>query len=654
MLTETPRGQVQGERSDRADVGPALSGSRGCRPLALGRGLGRASSREGRHQAPLTMQITIEDLSPVEKKVEFELPWADVAPKLDKAYDSLRRDVRLPGFRPGKVPRALLERMYRRQVEDEVARELVERSLGQAIQENQIQPVAPPTVDELEIKSGAPFKFSARVEVRSQVTPKDYSGIAAHRAGRAKVTDEQVAEALEGYRRRLTEFKPVEGRTRDRRRPTSVLVEVSRQGRRAQDQEARSCWSIWRTTPAGRCPAWPAGCAASRSAASAIEVKYTLPAEGVAPPSWPGSDVHLHVTHQGGAREAGPGARRRAGQGHRRGRDARGAARPRSASGWSRRTSSASSARWSGRWSRSWSSATTFPIAPALVDRYAQAIVNRAKSQLMMMGIDVEAVDDGARCATRCTTEAEEEARGAILVQAIAEREGITASDADVQKRIAELAAARNENPKQLRAELEKDHRIHQIETQIREQKTLDMLISQAKITDGDPAPSLIVTPEQARQERQPPPERQKPRPKSQKGTDPMSQFDDAAARHQQLHHPDGHRADPPGRARLGHLLAPAQGPDHLPRHGGRRSGRQHHHRPAPVPRERGPGQGHHALHQLAGRDGDGGHGDLRHHAVRAPRRGDLLHGPGGLDGRVPAGRRAPRASATRCRTRAS
>ena len=54
------------------------------------------------------------------------------------------------------------------------------------------------------------------------------------------------------------------------------------------------------------------------------------------------------------------------------------------------------------------------------------------------------------------------------------------------------------------------------------------------------------------------------------------------------------------------------------------------------------------------GRAGDGRHGHLRHHAVRAPRRGHLLHGSGGLDGRLPAGGRAPRASATRCRTRAS
>jgi len=142
-----------------------------------------------------------------------------------------------------------------------------------------------------------------------------------------------------------------------------------------------------------------------------------------------------------------------------------------------------------------------FPVAPALVDRYAQLLVNRAKQQLAMMGVDFEGVDD-AKMREEVRGEAEEEARGSILIQAIAEREGISVSDADVQKRVAELAAGRNENPKQLRAELEKDHRIHQIEGQIREQKALDMLIAQAKITE-ESAPSLIVTPEQAKREEQ-------------------------------------------------------------------------------------------------------------------------------------------------------
>ncbi len=268
------------------------------------------------------MQITIEDLSPVEKRVEFELPWTDVVPKLEKAYDSLRRGVRLPGFRPGKVPRALIEKMYKRQVEDEVARDLVDHSIGQAIRENQIQPVAPPTVEELEIKSGAPFKFTARVEVRSQVTPKDYSGMPLSRRP-AKVTDEAVAEALEGYRRRLTEFKPVEGRTETgdndlvlvelsgrvgdhklKRRQVAVDLENDAEGAAARPGQPPARQADRRRADRGRLHAARGG-AAGRAGRQAG-----------APPR----------DHQGGAREEGAGARRRDGEGHRRGGDARGPA----------------------------------------------------------------------------------------------------------------------------------------------------------------------------------------------------------------------------------------------------------------------------------------------------------------------------------------
>jgi len=81
------------------------------------------------------MQLTIEDISPVEKRVDFEIPWSDVEPKLDKAYDELRREVRLKGFRPGKVPRQVVERLYRHKVENEVAQALMEAIIGRAIEE---------------------------------------------------------------------------------------------------------------------------------------------------------------------------------------------------------------------------------------------------------------------------------------------------------------------------------------------------------------------------------------------------------------------------------------------------------------------------------------------------------------------------------------
>jgi trigger factor len=441
------------------------------------------------------MQITIEDLSPVEKRVEFELPWADVVPKLDKAYDALRRGVRLPGFRPGKVPRALLEKMYKRQVEEEVARDLVEFSLGQAIRENQIQPVAPPTVDELEIKSGAPFKFSARVEVRSQVTPKDYSGLPVSRRP-AKVTDEAVTEALEGYRRRLTEYKPVEGR-QETGDTDLVLVELS--GKVGDHKLKRRQVAIDLENDAeGPLPGLPSRLR-GKAIGGDVEVDYTLPTEGV-PAEMAGGHVHLHVTIKEAREKKVPSLDDEM---------AKDTGEAETLDGLRAKVREklleADQQRIKGEMTRALVKELVkrneFPVAPALIDRYAQAIVNRAKQQLMMMGVDVESVDD-AKMRVEMRAEAEEEARGSILVQAIAEREGLTVTDADLQKRIAELAVSRNENPKQLRAELEKDHRIHQVENQIREQKALDMLIAQAKITDEE-APSLIVTPEQAKREAQ-------------------------------------------------------------------------------------------------------------------------------------------------------
>jgi trigger factor len=455
------------------------------------------------------MQITIEDISPVEKRVDFEVPWRDVAPKLEKAYDQLRREARLKGFRPGKVPRSIIEKLYKPQVEDDVARELIEMSIGQAITENQIQPVAPPTVDKLELKNGEPFRFSARVEVRSQVAPKDYSGVALKRRP-AKVGDEDVQKALEGYRRQLTQYKPVEGRTNTAE--SDVLV-VEVHGKIGDHKVKKNTVMVdLADENAAGVPGLAERLRNVPIDAQHLEVKYAIPAEHEAK-SLAGKEVSLHVLIKEVRERKQPALddelAKDTGEA-----DTLAELKKKITDRLVEQDKQRIKGELTNQLVKEIVKRNPFPVAPALVDRHAENMVNRAKAQLMMAGIDLDQGDtpfDPSRMKEEVKSEAEEEARATILIQAIAEREGVEVTDADIQKRVAELATARQENSKKLRAELERTGRIHGVRAQLLQEKTLDMLLSQAKISDEDPerliitpddaGARLVLTPEEAREE---------------------------------------------------------------------------------------------------------------------------------------------------------
>ncbi|HET9555419.1 MAG TPA: trigger factor [Anaeromyxobacteraceae bacterium] len=158
------------------------------------------------------MKINVETTSPVERKLTIEVPPERVTKELDRAYSQLGRRVKIPGFRPGHVPRGVLERSFRAEVEGEVVEKLVSSTFVEAARAEQVEAVAPPNVSlEGALTAGAPFRYSARVEVRPKVEPKDYRGLAVTRAVVA-VTDETVAAELAKLQEGYSQLVPVEGR----------------------------------------------------------------------------------------------------------------------------------------------------------------------------------------------------------------------------------------------------------------------------------------------------------------------------------------------------------------------------------------------------------------------------------------------------------
>src|SRR5690606_28865443 len=95
-----------------------------------------------------SMQVKIEDVSPVEKKLIVSVPWTAVDSRMGEAFRELAKSVHLKGFRKGKVPRSVLEKMFGKRVRAEVADQLIRESFVTAVTEHNLQAVSEPRMDQ--------------------------------------------------------------------------------------------------------------------------------------------------------------------------------------------------------------------------------------------------------------------------------------------------------------------------------------------------------------------------------------------------------------------------------------------------------------------------------------------------------------------------
>jgi trigger factor len=141
------------------------------------------------------MKVQIEDVSPIEKRLSIEVDHAFVEKELTAAYTNLGREVKVPGFRAGKVPRRILEQKFKSEVENDVIKRVQLLSFIDAVKEHKVDAVGEPQMMGGVIQNAKPFAFSARVEVKPVLTPKDYKGVVLKKFDTA-VGDDKVDEQL--------------------------------------------------------------------------------------------------------------------------------------------------------------------------------------------------------------------------------------------------------------------------------------------------------------------------------------------------------------------------------------------------------------------------------------------------------------------------
>ncbi|CUQ66056.1 Trigger factor [Candidatus Nitrospira inopinata] len=150
------------------------------------------------------MKMEMTELGPMKRALKIEVPAEEVAQRFSRAYGELNRQVHIPGFRAGKAPLALLEKRFAKTVEENVLRNLVPDFYDRAIKEAGISPVTVEisSLDRTTIKKDAPFTFTATVEIKPKFEVHGYKAPdpIVLKQDKRTVTDEQVDRALDVLR----------------------------------------------------------------------------------------------------------------------------------------------------------------------------------------------------------------------------------------------------------------------------------------------------------------------------------------------------------------------------------------------------------------------------------------------------------------------
>ena len=184
------------------------------------------------------MKSVVEDISSVKKKINVEIAPDAVAKEMEKALADLAKKAKIAGFRPGKAPKAIVEKHYGEEVRNEVTQRLVTESYLQVLQENNLNPVEVPHIENVSsLAKGAPLTYTATVEVRPNIELGAYDGIEVKEQS-LTVSDEELNQTIDRLREMYAQLEVVEGRPLEKNDTAIIDFEGFREGKPIEGAKA--------------------------------------------------------------------------------------------------------------------------------------------------------------------------------------------------------------------------------------------------------------------------------------------------------------------------------------------------------------------------------------------------------------------------------
>jgi trigger factor len=156
--------------------------------------------------------LNFEDLSPVQKTIEVEIPAGILTAEANRVANEFGRQAKLPGFRPGKAPASVIRTKFAKEIQEEVVSRVLGQSFRDAIRDKGLEPVGEPQLEHLDpFIEGAPMKFKARFEIKPSIELGEYRGLEIDEP-KIEVSETDIEAMVERLRGSMSHNRPVEGR----------------------------------------------------------------------------------------------------------------------------------------------------------------------------------------------------------------------------------------------------------------------------------------------------------------------------------------------------------------------------------------------------------------------------------------------------------
>ncbi|MEN6468925.1 MAG: trigger factor [Smithella sp.] len=154
------------------------------------------------------LSVKLEDISQVKKKMSFEVPWASVKDELDNVYRDISKKAKIKGFRPGKIPRKVLENYFKADAEGEAITNIVNKYYWQELDDRGIVTLSRPEIEQTGLKENSDFSFCATFETEPAFEPQGYEGLELEKVN-VSVSEEDIEKRLKEIRKMFATMQDV-------------------------------------------------------------------------------------------------------------------------------------------------------------------------------------------------------------------------------------------------------------------------------------------------------------------------------------------------------------------------------------------------------------------------------------------------------------